>query len=76
MAEDLNRLAMTPEDLRIAGVSLFGDAPGWQSRLAENLGVDRSAVTRWLSGTSKVPMTTALLMRYMLAYGEPNKALL
>lgn len=71
----LNTLSMSPDDLRIAGISLFGDTPGWQSRLAENLGVDRSAVTRWLSGTSKVPLHTALLVRYMLAYGTPDTAL-
>ncbi len=40
---------MTPEVLRRAAISLFGDR-GWMSRLAEALGVDRSSVSRWFAG--------------------------
>lgn len=46
---------MSAEDLRVAGLKLFGPERGWQSRLAEALGVNRAAVTRWLSGSVPVP---------------------
>ncbi len=40
---------MTPEVLRQAAITLFGER-GWMSRLAESLGVDRSSVSRWFAG--------------------------
>ncbi len=40
---------MTPEALRQAAITLFGEQ-GWMSRLAEALGVDRSSVSRWFAG--------------------------
>jgi hypothetical protein len=40
---------MTPEALRQAAITLFGER-GWMSRLAESLGVDRSSVSRWFAG--------------------------
>lgn len=45
---------MTPEELRECGVELFGEW-GWQTRLAEALGVDGSTVRRWVSGAVPVP---------------------
>jgi DNA-binding transcriptional regulator YdaS (Cro superfamily) len=45
---------MTPADLKSAGEALYGKW-GWQTRLAEALGVDGSTVRRWLSGV--VPVT-------------------
>lgn len=46
---------MSPEELRRAALFLFGPERGWQSRLARALGVNRAAVTRWLSGSVPVP---------------------
>ena len=40
---------MTPEVLRQAAITLFGER-GWMSRLSEALGVDRSSVSRWFAG--------------------------
>ena len=40
---------MTPETLRQAAITLFGER-GWMSRLGEALGVDRSTVSRWFAG--------------------------
>jgi hypothetical protein len=40
---------MSPEALRQAAITLFGER-GWMSRLAETLGVDRSSVSRWFAG--------------------------
>jgi hypothetical protein len=40
---------MTPEGLRLAAITLFGER-GWMCRLAESLGVDRSSVSRWFAG--------------------------
>lgn len=67
-------LKLGPEDLRRAGLSLFGDGPGWQSRMAEFLGHDRASVSRWASGAVRVPHHAALLIRYALAYGLPAEA--
>lgn len=66
---------LRPGELRLAGIELFGDKPGWQSRLAEVLGYDRSSVTRWLSGAVPVPRHASLLVRYMQRYGLPEQAL-
>lgn len=40
---------MDPETLRVSAILLFGER-GWQSRLSEALGVDRSSVSRWFAG--------------------------
>ena len=45
---------MTPDELREAGVELYGEW-GWQTRLAEALGVDGSTVRRWVSGAVPIP---------------------
>jgi len=45
---------MTAEELRTAGVELFGEW-GWQTRLSEALGVDGSTVRRWVSGAVPIP---------------------
>jgi transcriptional regulator with XRE-family HTH domain len=71
----MTSVRLTAEELRRAGIRLFGEAPGWQSRLAETIGVDRSAVTRWLSASVPVPLYASLLVRYMLAFGTPEAAL-
>lgn len=48
------RAEMTPEDLKMKGMELFGDW-GWQTRLSECLRVDGSTVRRWLSGRTQIP---------------------
>jgi transcriptional regulator with XRE-family HTH domain len=70
----VTRGRLSAEELRRAGIRLFGAAPGWQSRLAETIGVDRSAVTRWLSASVPVPIYASLLVRYMLEFGTPERA--
>lgn len=45
---------MTPKQLERAAVFLYGDY-GWQTRLAEALGVDGSTVRRWVSGAVPIP---------------------
>jgi transcriptional regulator with XRE-family HTH domain len=52
---------MTAEEFRQAGLALFGPERGWQSRLAEALGVDRASVTRYLSGAVPGPVSAAVL---------------
>lgn len=49
---------MTPDELRKAGIELYGDW-GWQTRLAEALGVDGSTVRRWVSGAVPIPNPVA-----------------
>lgn len=58
-----------PGDLREAGLALFGDGPGWQSRMAEFMGHDRASISRWASGAVRVPRHAELLIRYALRYG-------
>ncbi len=55
---------MTPEELRSACVELYGY--GWQTRLAEALGVDGSTVRRWVSGAVPIPNPTAAAVRCFL----------
>lgn len=45
---------MTPKQLREACIKLYGEW-GWQTRLAEELGVDGSTVRRWVSGAVPIP---------------------
>lgn len=53
---------MSPQELRDAGVALYGRW-GWQTRLAEALGVDGSTVRRWVSGAVPVPGPAAAAIR-------------
>lgn len=50
----------TPADLKRLGPKMFG--LGWQTRMAEALGVDASSVRRWISGAVPIPgpVSTAL----------------
>ncbi|WP_411839771.1 helix-turn-helix domain-containing protein [Paracoccus sp. ME4] len=66
---------LSPDAIRRIGVSLFGDGAGWQSRMAERMGYDRSAVTRWLNGSVPMPRHASLLLLYMERYGVPEIAL-
>jgi DNA-binding transcriptional regulator YdaS (Cro superfamily) len=52
---------MTPDELKEAGRALFGN--GWQTRLAEQLGVDGSTVRRWVSGAVPIPNPAAAAIR-------------
>jgi hypothetical protein len=52
---------MEAETLRQAAILLFGER-GWQSRLSEALGVDRSSVSRWFTGLP-VPGPVAAAVR-------------
>jgi hypothetical protein len=72
-SSSLEYLRISPEELRLAGLELFGDRPGWQSKLANTLGVDRSSVTRWLSGSVPVPLHASLLVRYTMTFGLPDR---
>lgn len=55
---------MSPDELKEAGRALYGN--GWQTRLAENLGVDGSTVRRWVSGSVPVPNPAAAAIRCFL----------
>lgn len=45
---------MTRKQLAEAGVELYGER-AWQTRMAEELGVDGSTVRRWVSGAVPIP---------------------
>lgn len=59
---------MTADELKSAGRELFGH--GWQTRLAEQLGVDGSTVRRWVSGAVPVPNPAAAAIRAFLRIRE------
>ena len=59
---------MTADELKSAGRELFGH--GWQTRLAEQLGVDGSTVRRWVSGAVPVPNPAAAAIRAFLRIHE------
>ena len=58
---------MTPEALRQAAITLFGDR-GWMSRLAEALGVDRSTVSRWFAGLPPPGPVVAAVEAWLILY--------
>lgn len=53
-AEQVEAPPLAATELRQAGEILFGES-GWQTRLAEELGVGDRSVRRWLSGERAVP---------------------
>jgi hypothetical protein len=58
---------MTPEALRQAAITLFGER-GWMSRLAESLGVDRSSVSRWFAGLPVPGPVAAAVEAWLMLY--------
>lgn len=46
---------MTAEQLRHAGVELFGEKRGWMAEFARALKTGPDNLSRWLSGTIPVP---------------------
>ena len=58
---------MTPEALRQAAITLFGER-GWMSRLSEALGVDRSSVSRWFAGLPVPGPVAAAVSAWMALY--------
>jgi hypothetical protein len=60
---------MTRDELREAGERLYGKW-GWQTRLAEALGVDGSTVRRWISGAVPVSGVAAVAIRCLLRERE------
>lgn len=57
---------MTGEELKIAAIRLFGEK-GWVVSLAENLGVDRTQVWRYVSGRTTVPGPVAAAVECWLS---------
>lgn len=56
------RSSVTPDELRDLCIKLYGEW-GWQTRLAEALGVDGSSVRRWVSGAVPIPGPVAAAVR-------------
>jgi hypothetical protein len=59
---------MTPDQLRTAGMALYG--PEWQSPLARALGVGARAVRKWLAGETPVPSELAGRIRALMGVGD------
>lgn len=55
---------MKPDELKAAGRELYGY--GWQTRLAENLGIDGSTVRRYVSGAVPIPGPVAAAVQCWL----------
>lgn len=56
---------MTPDELKDAGRQLYGEY-GWQTRLAEALGVNGSTIRRYISGAIPIPGPVAAAVRCFL----------
>ena len=61
---------MKPAELSKLAIDLFGEW-GWQTRLAEALGVDGSTVRRWVSGAVPVPNPVAAAVRCFAQKSSP-----
>lgn len=55
---------MQPTEMRTLAMALFGDY-GWQTRLAERLGVNTRTVRSWVSGRTPIPNPVAVAVRCM-----------
>lgn len=60
---------MTPNELRIAAIKLFGER-GYSAALAKALGVDYSQVWRYLSGRTPAPGPVVAAVKCWLEKGE------
>lgn len=63
---------MTPERLAKVGVNLYGDH-GWQTRMADELGVDGSTVRRWVSGAVPIPNPVEVALNCLLKQRAKSK---
>ena len=55
----------TRDTLSDIGEELFGEW-GWQTRMAEHLGVNISSVKRWIAGTTDVPAPVIKALELLL----------
>lgn len=55
---------MTVAELREIGLKLFGY--GWQTRIAEALGINPRTVRTWVAGADPVPGPASVALRLML----------
>lgn len=60
---------MSPAELRTICLKLYGEQ-GWQTQLADELGVDGSTVRRWVSGVVSIPNPVAAAIRCFLECKE------
>lgn len=60
---------MTGEDLKQAGIRLFGER-GWQSALALHLGIDRTQIWRYVT-SNNVPGPVSAAVDCWLKNGAP-----
>lgn len=65
-------MSMNPQQLREAGVTLYGHW-GWQTRLAEALMVDGSTVRRWVSGAVPIPGPAQAAIKCFLREAQRNR---
>ena len=61
---------MTIRELKEVGPLLYGY--GWQTRMAEALGVDASSVRRWVSGAIPIPGPVAAALRCFAREKKPT----
>ena len=54
---------MTAAEFRAIGLAFYGGAHGWQTAMAERLGVAPRTVRRWASGASRIPPGVAAALK-------------
>lgn len=62
---------MTGQELKEAAIKLFGER-GWTTALAENLGVDRSQIWRYVNNRTDVPGPVEAAVRCWLMNRRPS----
>jgi len=65
---------MTPDELRSAAIQLFGEK-GFVSKLAKQLGVERTQVWRYLNGRTDVPGPVEAAVKCWLWRGDIDAAI-
>jgi hypothetical protein len=64
---------MKPAEMKRLGRLIFSSQRGWQTRLAEMLGMDGSAIRRNLSGATPISGPVAVAIRLAAARVQSSK---
>ncbi len=61
----LERQNMSPREFREAAHSIVGKGPGWQNRIAVQLGVHKSTISRWMASRVPIAHRVGMVMRLL-----------
>ena len=61
----LEHQGMSPREFRQAAHIIVGEGPGWQNRIAVQLGVHKSTISRWMAGQVPIAHRVGIVMRLL-----------